>query len=59
MLRSMKKTIPRATMIGTFITIVLYFRNSDWRGSIIPAVNLQHSQTHLQVSVKIFGENSK
>ncbi len=55
-----EKTIPRATMIGTLITTIVYILGTVSVLGIIPAINLQHSQTPFaDASVKIFGENSK
>jgi basic amino acid/polyamine antiporter, APA family len=55
-----EKTIPRATMIGTLITTIVYILGTVSVLGIIPAAGLQKSVTPFaDAATKIFGENSR
>jgi len=55
-----EKTIPRATMLGTMVTTVVYILGTVSVLGIIPAISLQHSVTPFaDASQKIFGSNSR
>jgi APA family basic amino acid/polyamine antiporter len=55
-----EKTIPRATMLGTLLTTIVYILGTVSVLGIIPAMSLQHSVTPFaDASEKIFGPNSR
>jgi len=55
-----EKTIPRATMLGTIVTTVIYIAGTISILGIIPAIDLQHSVTPFaDAAEKIFGFNAR
>jgi APA family basic amino acid/polyamine antiporter len=58
--RNAEKTIPRATMLGTIVTTLIYIAGTISILGIIPAINLQHSVTPFaDAAEKIFGFNAR
>jgi APA family basic amino acid/polyamine antiporter len=58
--RNAEKTIPRATMLGTIVTTIIYIAGTVSILGIIPAINLQHSVTPFaDAAEKIFGFNAR
>lgn len=55
-----EKTIPRATMLGTILVMIVYLLGSFSVMGVINATNLQHSVTpYADAAVQIFGTNAR